>query len=141
MRRSLLRLLPARIHRRLGHEPARHDPAALAAAIEATDHQTPLAAAEPLAHAQCTITCPRCHTPGAEEYSEPIRATHDDYAECARCRSCGLEWALDPGADACCTTCGGSGTPGAGPSRRRTADGWEPTPTCHCHQLHEEPGH
>ncbi|GGR04454.1 hypothetical protein [Kitasatospora griseola] len=114
------------------------------AGIEAANHQTLLAiAAGPLAHArarQFTITCPRCHTPGAEEYGEPIRNT-DDFADCARCRSCGLEWALDPGADACCTTCGGSGTPGAGPGRRRTADGWGPAPTCHCHQLYEEPGH
>ncbi|WP_404870984.1 hypothetical protein ACI1MP_37675 (plasmid) [Kitasatospora griseola] len=51
MRQSLLRLLPARIVRRLGYEPALHDPAALAAAIEANldraraGHDTELRAA------------------------------------------------------------------------------------------------
>lgn len=108
------------------------------AEIEAVCHQALVAvAADPLAHAistrQYTITCPRCQTPGAEEYGEPCPRT-DDYADCARCRSCGLEWALDPGADASCTTCGGSGVPGAGPSRRRTPDGWRSIANCECHQ-------
>ncbi|MFJ5122948.1 hypothetical protein [Kitasatospora sp. NPDC088548] len=106
------------------------------AAIDAANYQALLAvAADPLGHAvrtrQYTITCPRCQTPGADEYGEPD-STSDDYADCARCRSCGLEWALDPGADASCTTCGGSGIPGAGPTRTRTPDGWQPAPNCEC---------
>ncbi|MFE7194033.1 hypothetical protein [Kitasatospora sp. NPDC057541] len=109
------------------------------AEIEAACHQALLAVpADPLAYARArarlyTVTCPRCHTPGAEEYGEPIRNT-DDFAACARCRTCGLEWALDPGADASCTTCGGSGIPGAGPSGRRTPDGWQSVPNCECHE-------
>ncbi|WBP92000.1 hypothetical protein [Kitasatospora cathayae] len=114
------------------------------AEIEAANYQALLAVvADPLAHARArryTITCPRCHTPGAEEYGEPARDS-DDFADCARCHSCGLEWALDPGADASCTTCGGSGIPGAGPIGRRTPGGWEPAPTCGCREQHEEAGH
>ncbi|MFF8775073.1 hypothetical protein [Kitasatospora sp. NPDC015120] len=106
------------------------------AEIEAANYQALLAvAADPLGHAVRTrrITCPRCHTPGAEEYGEPITGT-DDFADCVRCTACGLEWALDPGADASCTACGGSGIPGAGPIGRRTPDGWEPAPNCECHE-------
>ncbi|MEU4301930.1 hypothetical protein [Kitasatospora aureofaciens] len=108
------------------------------AEIEAANYQALLAVlTDPLGHAvrarQYTITCPRCHTRGAEEYGEPAWNS-DDFADCARCRSCGLEWALDPGADASCTTCGGNGIPGAGPIRRRTPDGWEPAPKCGCHE-------
>ncbi|MFJ2191573.1 hypothetical protein ACIOJE_27190 [Kitasatospora sp. NPDC087861] len=129
------------IGRAAAYKHTREEALALAhqvAEIEAACHQVLLAvAADPLGHAvrtrQYTITCPRCQTPGAEEYGEPIRDT-DDHADCARCRSCGLEWALDPGADASCTTCGGSGIPGAGPSRRRTPDGWQSVPNCECHE-------
>ncbi|MFJ2781538.1 hypothetical protein [Kitasatospora sp. NPDC087315] len=108
------------------------------AEYEAINHQVLLGViADPLGHAirtrQYTITCPRCQTPGAEEYGEPAQNS-DDYADCARCRSCGLEWALDPGADTSCTTCGGSGIPGAGPIGRRTPDGWEPASNCECHE-------
>ncbi|MFD4904184.1 hypothetical protein [Kitasatospora purpeofusca] len=112
------------------------------AEIEAANHRALLAvAADPLAHArQYVITCPRCHTPGAEEYEQPITCT-DDSADCARCSSCRLEWALDFGADASCTLCGGNGIPGAGPIRRRTPDGWEPAPKCGCHEQHEQSGH
>jgi hypothetical protein len=57
------------------------------------------------------ITCPLCKTPGAEEYGLPIPGT-DDSADCARCKACGHTWNLDPGADASCPECGGSGNTG-----------------------------
>ncbi|MFJ6384695.1 hypothetical protein ACIQI7_32395 [Kitasatospora sp. NPDC092039] len=108
------------------------------AEYEAINHQVLLGViADPLGHAirtrQYTITCPRCQTPGAEEYGEPAWNS-DDFADCARCRACGLEWALDPGADASCTTCGGSGIPGAGPTRTHTPSGWQSVPNCGCHE-------
>ncbi|MFE7268744.1 hypothetical protein ACFU9B_43490 [Streptomyces sp. NPDC057592] len=61
------------------------------------------------------ITCPLCKTPGAQEFGLPIPHT-DDSADCARCikPECGLSWGLDPGADASCTECGGSGNTGRG---------------------------
>jgi predicted kinase len=61
---------------------------------------------------QFTIPCPSCRSTATEEYPEPIPRT-DDYADCARCHSCGHTWALDPGADLGCPSCGGSGTLGA----------------------------
>ncbi|GAA1377169.1 hypothetical protein ACFPK5_00420 [Streptomyces beijiangensis] len=59
------------------------------------------------------ITCPLCKTPGAEEFGLPIPNT-DDSADCARCIACGNTWGLDPGANAACTECGGSGNTGRG---------------------------
>jgi predicted kinase len=57
------------------------------------------------------IPCPSCRSTATEEYGEPIPGT-DDYADCVRCPACGHTWALDPGADLACPSCGGSGTPG-----------------------------
>ncbi|MFD8706859.1 hypothetical protein ACFV1W_30365 [Kitasatospora sp. NPDC059648] len=84
-------------------------------------------------HRQYTITCPYCSSTDVEEYGEPIPTTHDDYADCARCRACGREWGLDPAADASCTSCGGSGRPGNGPHFRRDEQGVRMlTPACSC---------
>lgn len=77
------------------------------------------------------ITCPVCGSTETEEYGEPIRDT-DDFADCARCRNCSTSWALDPGADAACTVCGGSGTPGAGPAGRKVEGKWVHSPNCEC---------
>ncbi|MEU9044543.1 MULTISPECIES: hypothetical protein [unclassified Kitasatospora] len=74
-------------------------------------------------HRQYSITCPHCGSVDVEEFGEPIPTTHDDYADCARCRTCGQEWGLDPGADASCTQCGGSGRPGNGPLTKKDEAG------------------
>ena len=60
-----------------------------------------------------TITCPspQCGSTDTEEYGEPIPFT-DDFADAARCLTCGHAWALDPAADGACTRCGGNGIPG-----------------------------
>ncbi|MGA5824118.1 hypothetical protein ACPC54_40510 [Kitasatospora sp. NPDC094028] len=78
-----------------------------------------------------SITCPRCGSVDVEEYGEPIPNT-DDFADCARCNGCGDSWGLDPGADASCTRCGGSGIPGAGPVVAKKKGEWERVPSCEC---------
>lgn len=127
------------IGRAAAYRHTREDALALAhrvAEYEAITHQVLLGVvADPLGHATRTrrhrLTCPRCHHQGVEEYGEAISGT-DDYADCARCSACRLEWALDPGADVACTTCGGSGIPDIGLIGRRTADGWQLASTCGC---------
>ncbi|MEU3573075.1 hypothetical protein AB0E96_32320 [Kitasatospora sp. NPDC036755] len=80
-------------------------------------------------HRRYTITCPRCGSTDVEEYGEPIPNT-DDSADRARCNTCGDSWALDPGADASCTRCGGSGLPRAGAAIRKRNGRWEDVPSC-----------
>ncbi|MFJ9523246.1 hypothetical protein ACIRPK_34025 [Kitasatospora sp. NPDC101801] len=79
------------------------------------------------------ITCPGCGSAeDVEEYDAPVPNT-DDTVDCARCRNCGRDWALDPGADASCTTCGGSGIPGGHSAVRKSSTGmWESAPKCGC---------
>ncbi|WP_346094367.1 hypothetical protein [Streptomyces olivaceiscleroticus] len=55
----------------------------------------------------------------------PIPRT-DDYADAARCHACGYAWALDPGANGACATCGGSGIVGG-------LALWQ-APRCPCHE-------
>lgn len=57
--------------------------------------------------------CPRpgCRSTATESFAAPA-LNSDEMFDGIRCLDCGLEWVLDPGADADCTLCGGSGDPG-----------------------------
>lgn len=79
---------------------------------------------EPSSASAPTIHCPRDGA-SAEEYQVRNPDTGDVFDR-ARCTHCGHSWALDPGADASCRACGGSGEPGA---PRLTA---LRTPLCEC---------
>lgn len=71
---------------------------------------------EPIAASAPTLRCPRDGS-RAEEYQVRNPDTGDVFDR-ARCTHCRHSWYLDPGADAVCRACGGSGDPGA---RHRTA--------------------
>ncbi|GAB7036022.1 Pycsar system effector family protein [Streptomyces sp. NPDC021749] len=74
-------------------------------------------------------SCPACQSPDTEDYGQPIPHT-DDSADCARCRTCGHSWSLDPGANGSCTSCGGSG---------RLGNQSPHDPRCPCHEDMPQP--
>ncbi|MFD7734307.1 hypothetical protein ACFV6F_28510 [Kitasatospora phosalacinea] len=74
MRQSLLRLLPARIARRLGYEIALHDPAAVAAAVEANLENS-------RAHHEADLQAALTKLTGPLEFQPGLLALHQEAAE------------------------------------------------------------